>query len=432
MVHDEPRLLVVADDLSGAAETAATFGCDAALTLWPHVHVDTAPVTVVDLDTRVQTPAAAARRTHAMLDARDAASDLVLKKIDSLLRGAIVAEVGALRDDTTTVLVCPALPEQGRVVRDGVLYVDGVALHETAMWRLESSPPPHSVAEALAPLDTHELGLDVVRGPNLLETLRAHRGEVLVPDAETTADLTALVRVVRTLPGCLLVGSAALFRALADELGVRNRTADSAAGTSAVPEPPHEATTRSTSPATRQTQPTCLTVVGTAAETAREQVERLIGATDATEFRLAPRRLARLDRAEAELLGIALGRALETGDAVLTVAPQSSDAGDALVAALSDMVAAAGTHLESISSTAPDLLLTGGATARGVLTRLGIHRLSILAEVHPGAVVEQVGPRLTATRPGSHGGPDSLIRMRTALTEHRAAMPRHTPHPVPS
>ena len=44
------------------------------------------------------------------------------KKIDSQLRGNVAAELAAL---TGAVIVAPALPVEGRVVRGGVLYVDG-------------------------------------------------------------------------------------------------------------------------------------------------------------------------------------------------------------------------------------------------------------------------------------------------------------------
>ena len=77
----------------------------------------TPTATVIDLDTRELPPDEAARRIQA-LDGR-----ITFKKIDSLLRGNVQAEIEAL---TGEVIVAPALPVEGRTVRGGVLHVHGV------------------------------------------------------------------------------------------------------------------------------------------------------------------------------------------------------------------------------------------------------------------------------------------------------------------
>ncbi len=56
---------------------------------------------------------------------------IVFKKIDSQLRGNVAAEVGALDGD---VMVAPALPVEGRIVRGGVLYVDGEPRRRSRSW----------------------------------------------------------------------------------------------------------------------------------------------------------------------------------------------------------------------------------------------------------------------------------------------------------
>jgi 4-phospho-D-threonate 3-dehydrogenase / 4-phospho-D-erythronate 3-dehydrogenase len=147
-------MLVIADDLSGAVEVAAVLGLR-------RISLDAREVreAVVDLDTRRLGPAEATARVRELVTRHD--GERVFKKIDSLLRGNVAAELAVLRDP----VVVPALPVEGRTVRGGVLHVDG-------------APRPTPVA--------------------------CH-------DAETDEDLDA---IVAAHPGATLVGSAGLAAAL--------------------------------------------------------------------------------------------------------------------------------------------------------------------------------------------------------------------------
>ena len=149
-------MLVVADDLSGAVEVASVLGAR-------RIALGHADGDVIDLDTRELPPEEAARRIRA-LDGR-----ITFKKIDSLLRGNVQAEIEALSGE---VIVAPALPVEGRTVRDGVLHVHGV-------------PQPTPPIELL--------------------------------DAETDEDLDAIVAAAP--PDATLVGSAGLAAALGRRLG---------------------------------------------------------------------------------------------------------------------------------------------------------------------------------------------------------------------
>jgi 4-hydroxythreonine-4-phosphate dehydrogenase len=64
-----------------------------------------------------------------------------------------------------------------------------------------------------------------------------------------------------------------------------------------------------------------------------------------------------------------------------------------------------------------DLVLTGGETARRVLDALGVTQLQPVAVIHYGAVQSRAPDgRTIVTRPGSFGGPDSLVQIVRALT----------------
>src|SRR5688572_10104079 len=116
-------LTIIADDLTGACDTAALF-CGRGRV---PVFIAPAPaggdweVAAVDTESRALPGAEAARRmrsTGAGLAERLVAGSL-FKKIDSTLRGPIGAELDALLSVTgrTGALVCPAFPAQHRTVR---------------------------------------------------------------------------------------------------------------------------------------------------------------------------------------------------------------------------------------------------------------------------------------------------------------------------
>ncbi|WNV86936.1 4-hydroxythreonine-4-phosphate dehydrogenase PdxA [Umezawaea sp. Da 62-37] len=349
-----PKILVVADDLSGAAEAAATIDMRTTRSLVllgidPSFPPDDRDVIVVDLDTR-SGPADAAESETGRAIAALGASRQVFVKVDSQLRGHLAA---AVRGAGGFAVVCPALPRLGRVVRGGVVHLGGVPLHDTDAWRVEPASPPRSIADLLAPLPVSLVPLADVRGADLVARLHAIRasGAVAVCDAEDDTDL-ALIAAAGTEVGAVLVGSAGLAEALGP-------------GPSAVVPEPGQGV---------------LVVVGTAAAAA--QVEHLREAT------------SHVDRVT-----------------VLT-APTGIVPGG-VVAALADDAA-----FEAAWHTTSDLVLTGGETARAVLDRLGVTRLTVHGALagHHGAVLSTTPDgRRVVTRPGSFGAPDSLTAIAAAL-----------------
>jgi 4-phospho-D-threonate 3-dehydrogenase / 4-phospho-D-erythronate 3-dehydrogenase len=396
-------VLVLADDLSGAAETAAVLMSRTMRTELVLVSAarDVVPspadVVVVDLDDREQTPAEAATRTGAVLGALPAGTPLprVLAKFDSLLRGNLAARLGPLQA-RGGVVVAPALPALRRVVRDGTLSIDGVPLSETRAWVTQGVPAPETVAAACAPLPTVLLDLPTVRSGRLSTAVAdaVRNGRVPVCDGETDADLDAVVAAVTALsaelPDVALAGSAGLAAAL-------GRTWSAAPGAP---------------PAPRPDGPGPLVVVGTAEETAAVQVARLADA-GVSELRLpAAALLTRApDPAAVERLGTAVtaGPVVVRPDPTATLAPADSRR---LSAGLGDLV---GRALSQVGGPV-DLVLTGGETARRVLDALGITRLTPLGQVHHGAVLCRLPDGgSVVTRPGSFGGPDSLLSILAAL-----------------
>jgi uncharacterized protein YgbK (DUF1537 family) len=393
-----PELAIVADDLSGAAESAAAFllrtmrisiGLYAAHRP-PVVDARSADrVIAVDTDSRRQSPADAADSVRAAIAACGGVP--ILKKVDSLLRGNLAAEVGALQELYGVVpIVATALPVAGRVVVDGVLRVAGVPLHETGLWHAEDRPAPRSIAEALAPVETYSVPLATVRqgGEVLAKALTEAglAGRVAVCDAESDDDLDgihAAARQVCELP--VLVGSGALAGAAA-----RAFPADA---------PELVAAPRSAAEAV-------LVVVGSAAPSLSVQLTALEAAADVV-LRLDPHVLLRDPR------GVRRDIAARVRGSRCAVVSLDGDSGVRPELA-SQLAASLAQAVEPAAADHRALVLTGGETARGVLDLLGIDRLTPVAE-RCGAVLSRAGDRLVATRPGSFGSPTSLADLVASL-----------------
>ncbi|MFI6951459.1 four-carbon acid sugar kinase family protein, partial [Streptomyces sp. NPDC050422] len=212
-------LVVLADDLSGAAECAALLSCCRTIELGQAASGPPGRTRVIDLDSRRSSAAGAALLVAHAVRRHEPAGARLVKKADSLLRGHFAAEARAFGEGAEGLLVIPAVPAAGRTVRDGVVRLHGVPLHRTEAWQAEPGPPPRSVAEALGAARTVAVRLDDVRaGARRLEhRLRSGlaAGTALVCDADTDADLDALAGALLTLPRTVrTIGAGGIVAAL--------------------------------------------------------------------------------------------------------------------------------------------------------------------------------------------------------------------------
>lgn len=389
--------VVLADDISGAAEAAVMFGTGTRVAMGlpsdGSLSATGVRVTVIDTDTRASRADQAEQAIAAALEALDPALPLV-KKIDSLLRGNVQAELAPLLRTGRLVILVPALPELGRTTVAGVITIEGVPLHDTDLWLAEPVPAPHSVAQVLGRLPHRLLGLDEVRGDALPAKLREMRGSVVICDAENHDDLDAIACAALQVRSIALVGSSALCKVVS---GGRQPV--------------------QIKPGASNEQP-CLTVVGTASPAAREQARLLADNSVVTRIELGVTDLLDGNDADRDAAADRLNTALSAGDVLVTLEAIAGDgprpSGRALTEALADIVSR--TFVRTGTGPAVDLILTGGETARAVLDALGVSHLDVLGQTEAGAVVSSTpnGARV-GTRPGSFGGPDSLLTLRRSL-----------------
>lgn len=226
-----PRLVVLADDLTGATDAAFFFerrGFRASVWL-DRLPADlTDEIVFVALETRRASGTVAARVVGTALAALGP-HVAVAKKIDSTLRGNVAAEIVELLSARPggIAVVVPAHPRAGRIQRDGILLVDGAPVHASEYGRDLHAPVASSSVSSVLPAG---LGAIVGAASRLggAEALRAavamavdEGARAIACDAETPADLEAVVALVASgeFGAPLWVGSAGLFDALAPALG---------------------------------------------------------------------------------------------------------------------------------------------------------------------------------------------------------------------
>jgi uncharacterized protein YgbK (DUF1537 family) len=400
------RWLILADDLTGAADCAVAFarrGVDAVVS-WGSGPDGDATVRSIDVDSRMVSMTEAAARQVAAQSAHWRTGTRLYKKIDSTLRGHPAAELAAqlsafaagnLRRAPLAV-VAPAFPAARRHTREGRMLVDGRSLEETALWARD---PPYGSARlpdilGSAGLSSEVLALDVIRAGSQSVHLRLREAErsgidAVICDCTTEADLTTVAMASLQLEQALWVGSAGLAAALA----------------TAVAEP------RSSRPHLMAPCGPILTVVGSLAEPSRRQARTL--AQSGTVVHLLA--VADLLLAGAQAPGWrdaarALGDALAAGKDVLleTAWSEHPDLSQRplLAAALGELVAGAKAEIGGV-------VVTGGQTARALLSGLGVEGIRLIDEVEPGV---PLGVTLAAwrvpviTKAGSFGDTDTLRR----------------------
>jgi uncharacterized protein YgbK (DUF1537 family) len=383
-------LLILADDLTGAADCAARCrraGLAITISLRPPTPPLPSSAVAFTSDSRHLPAVAAARRVAALVAGlRDLADITWYKKIDSTLRGNIGSELDAMLDilEGSCAVICPSFPAQNRGLRAGYLSSPLPLARPAHLPTLLAQQSRRQVTSI--PLADVEAGAE--RLADRLAAAYAQAAQLLVVDALTDQDLrTILAAVAHALPDALLCGSAGLIGALSLGRSVGDPHID---GEELV-----------------QLGGAALVVVGSGSATAHRQIAYL-------------QQHSGIDTIEIDLAADAPDedRRME-GDVLLHLpepSPQVALDGPTARACAAQLAEAA---LPIIAGSRPALLaLVGGDTALQVLNRLGIERLTVLRELLPGipltAGIDAAGDRrFVIVKAGNHGDDatlDNLLR----------------------
>lgn len=371
-------MLVLADDLSGAAECAAALhahGLKPRLLLRGNAALCQCDgCAVVDLDVRDR--CLSHSEAHSIWFK---ATDIGFCKIDSLLRGNWCKLIRSLLEGEATAVLCPALPRLGRHVTDGRLV-----LSTEESQRLRGSHGliadlPQCLAAAGLP------GSSVLRSDELTPTAlndALQQSRVVVADAQSDADLQRIVQAcLARKPRPLLVGSAGLMEALCSHMrnGPEPDLVTSGAPVLAMP---------------------VLFLIGSAHPVSRRQLQRLAERSDV---------VAQAD----DLRG----------------APPQPRAGDSMSALWikADTMAADGRAIVSrfvkralpMVRRAATLFVSGGETGRVLCDLLGVDELVVAGATEPGVNVVYIPglpERRMLIKSGSFGDDQLLYRLAQAVT----------------
>lgn len=407
------RILVLADDLTGAADcglACAGCGLNTVVALDDCRDCD-ADVLAIDANTRAGEPHEAAAAMERLIRAHAPGGNvLIYKKIDSTLRGNVAAELKAVlaarmslmgEESRAVAVLAPAFPAAGRTTVGGRLLVKGMPLHETDLWRYERKSPPQNLIALMGEsgLRAAPVGLSAIRGNRLRETMSelAREADVLACDAETDEDLRAIADASMALGrGTVWVGSAGLACHLPHAAGLQREA------------PQHPAPV-SPGPA--------LFVVGSGSSVSRQQAQFLESRPDVISMRIAPGVLrGGEDLPEWRAHRAALERAFSAGvDVLLIVGAEEMmepEQEPLLVAALGEMV-------RPFSSSVGALVITGGEAARAVFRAWGIRAMQVMGEVEPGlpySITSGWRRQLPVlTKAGGFGTPETLLHCREFL-----------------
>jgi uncharacterized protein YgbK (DUF1537 family) len=205
---------VIADDLTGAAEIGAVglrhgLRAEIVRTGRPSGRAD---VVCMDTDSR-SCPAeeAGKRAATAARELRAAGAQWIYKKVDSVLRGQVTAEMEAVMRELKLprALLLPANPSLGRTIRNGQYFVHGKLIHKTEFARDPEYPRRSSQVLHLLKVP-EEYPLRLVQDERLL-----FDRSIVIGEAALSADVREWASIFER-EGTLAAGGAEFFNALLD------------------------------------------------------------------------------------------------------------------------------------------------------------------------------------------------------------------------
>lgn len=407
------RWLILADDLTGAADCAIAFGRrgHAAVVTWGEVGDASdrrLPVLAYDAASRGLAAEAAAGRHADALERLSGPGRLLFKKIDSTLRGQPAAEMAAAlahlksRSGSAFGVFAPAFPATGRTTVDGRVLVNDRALEQAEVWQRDHTYPNADLVDVLATagIRGEKVTLGTVRGGDLRAMFARLAGEgdrIAVCDAETDRDLHLIAEA--SLPSSATASSSTFFIGSA---GFAHALAGLDAGD--VVEPPRMTASASGT----------LIVVGSLAGASRSAARELEATGTVAHFPVAPETLLDGGAGRGSLAADVMKRLSGGGDALIEIMMDDEpdlSLGPRLSQALADA-------LQSVVPAIGAFAATGGETAAMLLSRFGVNGIRLADEIEPGVSLGLTLGKLSipvATKAGAFGDKLSLIRISERL-----------------
>ena len=381
-------ILVVADDISGAAEIAATgrtFGLTVQLQMKPAAG-SSAELVVIDTDTRYKSIDPRRDIENALINYDTTLVEWYYKKVDSVLRGNISTELCAMMQilKKNRTILAPANPTKARVISDGQYFIDGRPLHET-----DFANDPDYPAASSSVIDLLDTTSDCHIHTRTPENYTGNDHGIIVADTNSMNDLTKWTEYLDE--HTLAAGGSDFFRAILNKKLSSNRV-------------PCEINAVEISGKK-------LFVCGSTSETSRQAVAY----AGHSGIPVCPMPDALFKNILADDTFIkkwadVVLKTLSTSDRVIIAIAQKPVQDSGLAENLRMKTAAL---VKTIFNAAEirELFIEGGATAEAVLRAIDCFRFDVLAEYAPGVVQMQVFGRpeqYVTIKPGSYPWPKGI------------------------
>ncbi|RFU70119.1 four-carbon acid sugar kinase family protein [Peribacillus saganii] len=422
------KVLIIADDLTGANDTGVQFAKQgfhtlSLIELQENIYRHEADVIVFNAETRAMDAEKAFQKMKAVAETL-AISDfpVVYKKIDSTMRGNIGAEIDALLDTGIfdAAVVLPAYPKNGRVTAGGYHIVHECLLEDTETARDPKCPVGEShLPTLLASQSRRVIGhidIRMIRKRQIVNEMRKclnRNAEIVVFDSFLQEDLKSVTAAVKESGlKVLWVGSAGMAESLSDSM-----------------EQPVEQEQSRRLPAGPEGNPSVFIIAGSVSAATRRQISALTEQSDCRLIVANPLFLlddSRREQEMAQLLGAIVEIAANGHSPVLT-----TDVSSQVIEDLHSFQEKTGKGSMEIGNTIAEclgkvsaavissqdfagLILTGGDIAYSTCKHLGVTALRIIDEVEEGIPLSEiVGGRLNGlplvTKAGGFGDADSLV-----------------------
>lgn len=220
-----PKLLIIADDLTGALDTGVKFAktgmsvmvsCD-----WENVKIkNSLDVLVLCVSTRHASAEGAYQLIRYITEDYKDRFSIIMKKTDSGMRGNIGAELQAVIDGCEEQILAflPALPEMNRTTMGGIQYIDGVPVSKSVFGRDPFEPVREDDISKLLKQQC-SARTEVIPAGHVINTLSENK-TILIVDSTSDSDMQkAAAQILADGRIRLLAGCSGLAKALAGELG---------------------------------------------------------------------------------------------------------------------------------------------------------------------------------------------------------------------
>lgn len=376
-------LIVIADDITGAAEIAGValrHGLKTTLSIGLSDIPEDSDLWVIATDTRSESEAHAINTIKTITDKLKRSGNIIFKKTDSVLRGHITAELLTIMNvmGFRHTMLIPQNPSKRRIIYNGRYYVDGIPLDKTSFSYDPEFPARTSSVKAL-------LNDEHIRIVAPTDELDLHENGTLIYVAEATDNIEIDKQIDKTDDSFLFAGGADFFNALLNDKNHHSSNANTQ--TSKIKLPEH-------------------TIIVCGSTQSEDLSEKPFIKKSGTHVATMPTTVFNGAPPDEWITSVAHAYASHKS-AVISIG-QSENKGAAYALRLKNIMAE--TVRCSVAIRQPEMLIIeGGATAFAVIQALGWNTFMMKNEYAPGIVGMTHGNTEIILKPGSYPWDEALM-----------------------